>query len=88
VDPGPFLYIYYFLLQAPFTFHNYYLLTTNKYHLPHDTFNPCYQQTGEIDNLTASWGKVSWLCCVQFHVAAGADTTPSKASFGVVAKVS
>jgi hypothetical protein len=25
----------------------------------------CYQQTGEIDNLTASWGKVSWLCCVQ-----------------------
>jgi hypothetical protein len=24
-----------------------------------------YQQTGEIDNLTASWGKVSWLCCVQ-----------------------
>jgi hypothetical protein len=24
----------------------------------------CYQQTGEIDNLTVSWGKVSWLCCV------------------------
>jgi hypothetical protein len=23
------------------------------------------QQTGEIDNLTASWGKVLWLCCVQ-----------------------
>jgi hypothetical protein len=22
------------------------------------------QQTSEIDNLTASWGKVSWLCCV------------------------
>jgi hypothetical protein len=25
----------------------------------------CYQQTSEIDNLTASWGKVVWLCCVQ-----------------------
>jgi hypothetical protein len=25
----------------------------------------CFQQTSEIDNLTASWGKVSWLCCVQ-----------------------
>jgi hypothetical protein len=24
----------------------------------------CFQQTSEIDNLTASWGKVSWLCCV------------------------
>jgi hypothetical protein len=23
------------------------------------------QQTSEIDNLTASWGKVLWLCCVQ-----------------------
>jgi hypothetical protein len=25
----------------------------------------CLQQTIEIDNLTASWGKVLWLCCVQ-----------------------
>ena len=25
----------------------------------------CFQQTGEIDNLTESWGKVFWLCCVQ-----------------------
>jgi hypothetical protein len=25
----------------------------------------CFQQTSKIDNLTASWGKVSWLCCVQ-----------------------
>jgi hypothetical protein len=24
----------------------------------------CFQQTGEIDNLTVSWGKVVWLCCV------------------------
>jgi hypothetical protein len=25
----------------------------------------CFQQTSEINNLTASWGKVLWLCCVQ-----------------------
>jgi hypothetical protein len=25
----------------------------------------CLQQTGEIDNLIVSWGKVLWLCCVQ-----------------------
>jgi hypothetical protein len=25
----------------------------------------CSQQTGEIDNLTVSWGKIVWLCCVQ-----------------------
>src|SRR3954471_7239581 len=23
----------------------------------------CFQQTGVIDNLTVSWGKVFWLCC-------------------------
>jgi hypothetical protein len=34
----------------------------------------CFQQTSEIDNLTANWGKVSWLCCVQFHIAAGAGS--------------
>jgi hypothetical protein len=39
MDPSPFFYIYYFLLQALFTFRNYYLLTANKYHFPHDTFN-------------------------------------------------
>jgi hypothetical protein len=42
VDPGPFFYIYYFLLQALFTLRNYYLLTANKYHLPHDMFNPLF----------------------------------------------
>jgi hypothetical protein len=25
----------------------------------------CFRQTSEIDNLTVSWGKVFWLCCVQ-----------------------
>jgi hypothetical protein len=62
VNCGPWsilLYLYYDLLQALFT-----LLQTNIY------FHTirlilCLQQTGEIDNLTISWGKVVWLCCVQ-----------------------
>jgi hypothetical protein len=55
-----------------FLLHSYYhLLSTsiiyflaNKYFLPHDMFNPLFVATSEIDNLTASWGKVLWLCCV------------------------
>jgi hypothetical protein len=39
MDPGPFFYIYYFLLQALFTSCNYYVLTANKYHFTYDTFN-------------------------------------------------
>ena len=27
----------------------------------------CFQQAGEIDNLTVCWGKVSWLYCVQVY---------------------
>jgi hypothetical protein len=41
-----------------------YLLQTNIYY--HTIRLILYwQQTSEIDNLTASWGKVLWLCCVQ-----------------------
>jgi hypothetical protein len=42
VNCGPWsilLHLYYHLLQAPFTFRKYYLLTANKYLFPHDTFN-------------------------------------------------
>jgi hypothetical protein len=46
----PALYIY--LLQTNILFHMIRLIL-------------CFQQTSEIDNLTASWGKVLWLCCVQ-----------------------
>jgi hypothetical protein len=46
-------------LQALFTF----LQTNMFYHTIHLILY--LQQTGEIDNLTASWGKVLWLCCVQ-----------------------
>jgi hypothetical protein len=41
-----------------------YLLQTNIF-FHTIRFILCFQQTSEIDNLTASWGKVSWLCCVQ-----------------------
>jgi hypothetical protein len=61
MDPGPFFYIHItvYFLQELFTF-----LQTNIYY--HTIcLILCLQQTGEIDNLTASWGKVLWLCCVQ-----------------------
>jgi hypothetical protein len=49
-----------YFLQALFI----YLIQTNIiFHTIHLIL--CFQQTSEIDNLTASWGKVFWLCCVQ-----------------------
>jgi hypothetical protein len=61
VDPGPFFYIHItvYFLQALFNF----LQINIFYHTIRLIL--CLQQTGEIDNLTASWGKVLWLCCVQ-----------------------
>jgi hypothetical protein len=61
MDPGPFFYIHItvYFLQALFTF----LQTNIFYHTIRLIL--CLQQTSEIDNLTASWGKVLWLCCVQ-----------------------
>src|SRR3954452_23569341 len=44
------------------------LLAANHY-LPHNTFNPLLQQTGEIDNLTVRWSKVLSLCCAGLQVA-------------------
>jgi hypothetical protein len=68
VNCGPrsiLLHLYYHLLQALFTFRKHYFISpqTNIY------FHTirlilCLQQTGEIDNLTVSWGKVVWLGCV------------------------
>jgi hypothetical protein len=69
VNCGPrsiLLHLYYHLLQALFTFRKYYFIS-----LQANTFFYtirlilCFQQTGEIDNLTVSWDKVFWLCCVQ-----------------------
>jgi hypothetical protein len=61
VDPVPFFYIHItiYFLQELFTFSQ----TNIFYHMIHLIL--CLQQTGEIDNLAASWGKVLWLCCVQ-----------------------
>jgi hypothetical protein len=58
---SPFFYIHItvYFLQASFTF----LQTNIFYHTIRLIL--CLQQTGEIDNLTASWGKVLWLRCVQ-----------------------
>jgi hypothetical protein len=86
VDPVPFFYIYYHLLQAPFTIllsaSIIYLLTANKYHFHTIRLILCFQQTSEIDNLTTSWGKVFWLCCVQvpccfWHLSYAPDKAPS-----------
>jgi hypothetical protein len=38
--------------------------------------NLCFKQTGEIDNIIASWKQSTWLCVCTFHVAA------SKAKLG------
>jgi hypothetical protein len=61
MDPGPLFYIHItvYYLQELFTFSQ----TTIFYHMIRLIL--CLQQTGEIDNLTASWGKVLWVCCVQ-----------------------
>src|SRR3954465_15125561 len=49
MDPGPIFTIY---TSSTVT----YLLAANHY-LPHHTFNPLLQQTGELDNLTDSLGQ-------------------------------
>jgi hypothetical protein len=61
MDPGPFFYIHItvYFLQALFTF----LQINIFYHTI--CLILCLQQTSEINNLTASWGKVLWLRCVQ-----------------------
>jgi hypothetical protein len=69
VNCGPrsiLLYLYYHLLQALFTFCKYYF-TSPQTNISFHTvcLVLCFQQTSEIDNLTVSWGKVVWLCCVQ-----------------------
>jgi hypothetical protein len=38
----------------------------------------CLQQTGEIDNLIISWGKVLGCVVCRFHVAAGAKESPGR----------
>src|SRR3954468_19876611 len=44
-----------------------FLQTTITFHTIRLTL--CFQQTGEIDNLTVRWGKVLSLCCASFQAA-------------------
>jgi hypothetical protein len=72
MDLGPFFYILItvYNLLALFTFSQ----TTIFYHTI--CLILCLQQTGEIDNLTVSWGKVLGCVVCRFHVAAGAKLRP------------
>jgi hypothetical protein len=81
VDPGPFFYIVItvYHLLALFTF----LQTTIFYHSIRLIL--CLQHTGEIDNLTVSWGKVLGYVVCSFHVATGAKLRPRR---GVIYKLS
>jgi hypothetical protein len=81
VDPGPFFYIvitvYHLLtlfifLQTNIFYHSIRLIL-------------CLQQTGEIDNLTVSWGKVLSCVVCRFHIVAGAKLRPRQ---GAIYKLS
>jgi hypothetical protein len=69
MDPSPFFYIHItiYFLQALFTFSQINIF----YHTIRLIL--CLKQTGEIDNLTASWSKVLWYVVCRFHVAAGTE---------------
>jgi hypothetical protein len=60
------------LLLALFTF----LQTITFYHSIRLIL--CLQQTGEIDNLIVSWGKVLGCVVCSFHVAVGAKQSPRR----------
>jgi hypothetical protein len=81
MDPNPFFYIVITIyhLLALFTFSQ----TTIFYHSIR--LIPCLQQTGEIDNLTVSWGKVLGCVVCRFHIAAGAKLRPRR---GAIYKLS
>jgi hypothetical protein len=87
VDPSPFFYIVttVYHLLALFTF----LQTIIFYHSVRLIL--CLQQTGEIDNLTISWGKILGCVVCRFHVATGAKLRPGRGAiyklFGAVAKL-
>jgi hypothetical protein len=87
MDPGPFFYIVITIyhLLALFTF----LQTTIFYHSIRLIL--CLQQTGEIDNVTVSWGKALGCVVCRFHIAAGAKLCPGWSAIhklsGAVAKL-
>jgi hypothetical protein len=64
-----------FTLQALFTFSQT-IIFYNTIHLI-----LCLQQTGEIDNLTVSWGIFFGCVVCRFHVAVGAKLCPDKTPY-------
>jgi hypothetical protein len=80
MDPGPLFYIYIlpstastvYFLQALFTYCK--VQTNIFFHTIRLIL--CFQQTSEIDNLTASWGKYLGCVVCRFHIAAGAGSAP------------
>jgi hypothetical protein len=68
----PLHYYYRSTLLALFTF----LHTITFYHLIRSIL--CLQQTGEIDNIIVSWGKVLGCFVWRFHVAVGAKLSPER----------
>jgi hypothetical protein len=72
VDTGPLFYIHItvYFLQALFTF----LQTNSYYHTI--ILILCFQQTGEIDNLTTSRAKYFGCVVCGFHVAADTGSVP------------
>src|SRR3954465_13188661 len=62
MDPSPI-----FIIDTSSTVPVYFLQTTITFHTIQLTL--CFQQTGEIDNLTIRWVKVLSLCCAGFQVA-------------------
>jgi hypothetical protein len=72
MDPGPisFTLLLSFTLLALFKF----MHTITFYHSIRSIL--CLQQTGEIDNLIVSWGKVLGYVVRRFHVVAGVKQSP------------
>src|SRR3954467_6008878 len=76
MDPDPI-----FTIDTSSTVTIYFLKTTITFHNIQLTL--CFQQTGEIDNLTVRWGKVLSLCCAGFQVASNTfESFPSSYWFG------
>jgi hypothetical protein len=69
VNCGPWSYFHHIaitcLLYSHYLLYSHTLLFSTRY-----AHNLCFKQTGEIDNLIASWEQSIWLCVCRFHVAA------------------
>jgi hypothetical protein len=74
MDPSPisFTLLLLFTFACLFTFRH----TIPFYHSIRSIL--CLQQTGEIDNLIISWGKVLGCVVCRFHVATGAKQSPGR----------